>query len=248
MKGIKFWLLRLIIVAVIVIFAIIPTMYFFARIADPAFRDGAMANWFATMIGAIVGILIALEINRYQQETQEKRERQVQEREKSARKTKILTLIRGELELNRQILFSTIEKQRIHPKVVPLTGMKDDLWNAFSASGELQWIDDLELLDSISTAYYYIRRIIPLEEKYFEPLFSLKLVSDTGPEGSYGGERIVRNLASIRPDALRAVEQTLEEIEKHLSGSANRAEDNSKQSSTPDLTMSLSADKGHILH
>ncbi len=50
-KGIGSWLNRLI----VAVLATIPTVYLLWRIRDSAFIDGAMGNWFATMIGALVG-------------------------------------------------------------------------------------------------------------------------------------------------------------------------------------------------
>lgn len=45
---------------------LIPIYYFFSNISDQTYRNSALGNWFATMIGVIIGIPIALEINRLQ--------------------------------------------------------------------------------------------------------------------------------------------------------------------------------------
>ena len=71
---------------IIAVSAITPIIYFFYRLSDSAFIDSAMGNWFATMIGALIGILIALEINRLQQDIQEKKERALREIEERERK------------------------------------------------------------------------------------------------------------------------------------------------------------------
>lgn len=170
MRNAKLW--SFIFWLVIGIFAIVPTGYFFARIADKEFRDSAMGNWFATMVGAIVGILIALEINRRQQEVQEKKEQEDKRQERLTRKTKILNQVKRELESNRQGLADRLPiEDGVARRVVPVDRLKDELWNALSDGGELQWIDDLDLLDCIATAYYNIRLIIYLEEKYVDHLF-----------------------------------------------------------------------------
>ena len=69
-RSVMFWFLWL----VIAVIAIIPVWYFFSHICDSSFLDSSMGNWFATMIGAIIGIPIALWITRVQQKEQERRE------------------------------------------------------------------------------------------------------------------------------------------------------------------------------
>ena len=45
---------------IIVMFVLVPLVYFFVRLSDPVFRDGTMGNWFAS----IVGVPIALWLDR----------------------------------------------------------------------------------------------------------------------------------------------------------------------------------------
>lgn len=52
--------------------SLIPILYFLIHLTDSNFRDNAIGNWFATVIGVLVGIPIGLEINRYQQKAQDK--------------------------------------------------------------------------------------------------------------------------------------------------------------------------------
>lgn len=69
MRSTRLWLLLAI--------AFIPLLYSISRITDMQFLDNFMSNWFATMIGAVMGIPIALEINRWQQESQDQKELKV---------------------------------------------------------------------------------------------------------------------------------------------------------------------------
>lgn len=55
-------------------------VYFICRFSDDNFRDGAMGNLFATMIGLIVGIPVGLEINRHQQAEFEKKDNKNREK------------------------------------------------------------------------------------------------------------------------------------------------------------------------
>jgi hypothetical protein len=198
--------------------SLIPISYFIYKFYDNQFLDSTMGNWFATIIGIIVGIPIALEINRRQQIDQNKKEQTALEQEKVGRKRKILTLLREELSFNHRILETLVEEQEQKPRMRLLTGQKDALWSALSSSGDLQWIDELDLLSSLSVSYYYIRTLIYLERQYDDPNFlsAIKWVSGTDPGYTYAGESVVKIVLSLRPDALKIIEQTIQAIDNYL--------------------------------
>lgn len=198
--------------------ALIPSIYFFYHLDDKQFLDSAMGNWFATIVGVIIGIPIALEINRRQQSEQEKREELSQAEERAKRKYKVLTLIREELRFNQQILDQLIEQQKTHPGIRAITGLKDALWSALSNSGDLQWVDELDLLSSISNSYHMISALIHLERQYADPSFLMAVsrVNGTGPTYKYAGEKTVEVVISIRPDALAMIQQTINAIDEYL--------------------------------
>ena len=200
---------------IIAVSAITPIIYFFYRLSDSAFIDSAMGNWFATMIGALIGILIALEINRLQQDIQEKKERALREIEERERKAKVLGLIKKELDYNRTALSARQpNKEGETKRIVLVNRLKDELWKAFSDGGELQWIKDVKLLDFISTAYYHVRTIIFLEEKYFEAThFPGMQVQQT----KYPKDYILEYLSATDPEVLKHIDETLGEIDKSLS-------------------------------
>lgn len=56
---------------VVAICFIVPTAYFFEHLSDQSFRDSAIGNLFATMIGVLVGVPVALEISSWQQRIHE---------------------------------------------------------------------------------------------------------------------------------------------------------------------------------
>ncbi|HRQ42639.1 MAG TPA: hypothetical protein PLD25_32400 [Chloroflexota bacterium] len=200
--------------AVVAIAAAIPTLYFFWKLTDLDFIDSAMGNWFATMIGVLVGILIALEIDRWQQEVQSKREKETQEAEELRRKIKILQLVKKELEYNYKSLKARREDNEPEPKRVVLAQkLKEELWNAFSDGGELEWIQDLQLLDDIADAYYHIRNVIYLEDKFFEAAHfaGMRIQQKKSPE-----ENILDYLKQIDAQVMIAIENALKAIDRHL--------------------------------
>ena len=212
----KRWLPWLLVVAA----AFFTVWFGYEQIPKSDVRDTFLGGLLATVIGLVAGIPIALEINRYQSLIQEKQERKSEDREKLDRKIRILSLIKQELGFNQEFLVALVEVQADHPDVVINWGLKNDLWKALADGGELPWIDDLQLLDAIARAYYYIRRIMFFEDFYFSPNFRAA-VSNEGRQ-TYAGERIVKAVTQMRPDALGVVNEALAQIEQHLNSAHRR--------------------------
>jgi hypothetical protein len=175
-------------------------------------RDNFLGDALATVIGAIIGIPIALWLGRRQQKEQEERERQAEQRESAERKAKILRLIKRELEHNREhIIEDEKRNERKEEKGPPIRGFKDELWRAFSDGGELEWITDLDLLHSISQAYHYIRVASELEGLYLQYHYYPGTYPQPRREESIPGR-----LDRFEKIVLRFIEKALGEIDKSL--------------------------------
>jgi len=188
----------------IIALTLIAAQYLLEVLPPSAFRDSFLGNWLATISGAILGVPIALWLSSLQQK-----------REGSTRKATILQLIRDELEVNRQVLTSSIQNRRESPYWVSNIGLKSDLWNALHYGGELRWIDDLDLLNLLSATYHYVTRIIHLELEYFDPSFMGKATTVKGEE-IIQGRRTLAALSAICPDALELVEKAIARIDSSV--------------------------------
>jgi hypothetical protein len=136
-----------------------------------------MGNWLATVIGLVVGIPIALEI-----------ERSRSQRERGEKQDKILALVEDELNHNYTLISKSWVGKSPFERGAYLGGaLKDDLWQAMSDSGEIQAISDVELLDKISNAYYYVR----LLSLFAQNLFSAYLI-----QPSAAGETAMNHINS----------------------------------------------------
>jgi len=130
---------------------------------DFSFWQDFVSNAFATFLGAIVGIPIALWLSRYQEKAIEKE-----------RKSKIKQLLREELLENLSIL-SGWEKADYRKKnrdihsIGPV--LKDESWKAFSDGGDLEWIKDPTLLSNLADAYYHVRIIRQISDRYLNIIY-----------------------------------------------------------------------------
>jgi len=128
---------------------------------DISFLKDFASNALATFLGAILGIPIALWINKHQEKSSEKE-----------RKQKILSLLFEELIINLTQLSGWHKNKR---KKVETTMMgpflRDESWRAFSDGGELEWIKDPKLISELANAYSYIRTLQQLTERYTNLIF-----------------------------------------------------------------------------
>jgi hypothetical protein len=123
---------------------------------------------------------------------------------------KILNLLKNELEYNLRTLTDRQSAEEELERIYTPQRLKDELWNAFSDGGELQWIRDLDLIDSISTSYYYIRIEIYLEEMYFEAMHY------QGPIYNKRSQNIQGYLKQTGIQVIKSIQRALEDIEQKL--------------------------------
>ncbi len=190
---------------------IFPIGYSFFHSPDPQFRDNFLGNWAAATLGVILGIPIAIALSRWQQREQDKRQQDDKQRQQLEHQRKILEILRFELIENQEVLewsFNNIREQQ-------LPGFRDMVWKAFSDSGEIQWIDNPELLNTIATAYLYTKTLIRLDAAQDTLFFSNIQIAE--PMGSAQGRRIIEGRNTTHPHAQQSMRRAIEEIEGHLS-------------------------------
>ncbi len=129
-----------------------------ANFIDYFFIKSFVIELLATFIGAGLGVLTAIGLRNWFDSRTEKK-----------KKKKILSLLRVELKHNE----SEIKERRglisEGDHILEMSSrLKVESWRAFSDGGELEWIKDLELLDTISNAYYEIRSLRYISDKVAE--------------------------------------------------------------------------------
>lgn len=209
MKHVGYWSVVVLVVAL----AAIPVAYSVAHIFDDMYRNSFFGNWAATVIGVIVGIPIALELNRREIAADAERSAASRQREERQRRSKILGLLRTELVYNREQLAARQAGEGRPKRQVLVPGLKDELWHAFSDGGELQCIQDLDLLDALATAYHRIRAIIYLEERFFEAAHfpGMQVQRDKYPK-----DYILDYLSDLDTSAIESIDRARQTIDRSL--------------------------------
>jgi len=122
---------------------------------DTGIGEDFTSNSLATILGIALGVPIGLAVADYQGQ-----------RALSERRNKVLGLLRGELLTN---IVSLAGWGRHSPKELEVMTfsdfLRDDLWVAFSDSGELECIRDPKLLGAIANAYSSTRMAKSIADK-----------------------------------------------------------------------------------
>jgi len=165
------------------------------------FWQSFVSNTLATFIGAGSGVLGALWLSRYQERSSEKE-----------RKKKILRLIQNEL-LGNVVQLSGFQKSEVkHREALTLSALlRNESWKAFSDGGELEWIKDPNLLDDLSEAYFAIRSVMNLSDKYCQVS-----MHETNPMSFWTGSNLAATIEYGVQYALEALDLAFKQINKNL--------------------------------
>jgi len=138
---------------------------------DVPFWQACLSGMCVTLIGVVIGIPIALGVGRYLETYAEKERKQRNSLAEKERKRRILLALNDELVANREHIFKWLQSDDQQMMTGHLYGLlQDETWKAFSDRGELQWIKDPVLLNSLSSAYFATRSLRELSQKYFEAI------------------------------------------------------------------------------
>lgn len=140
-------------IATIIIFATImavPFAYVFciAKV-ERSFWDNAMGNMLATILALIVGVPIALGIDRFNLRQEDRRKLE----EAKEKNQEILALIKQELVFN----LDRLRDRESDPNNLPFHPYQLDIWEAFSDSGQISRIINSQILNRIASAYSIIK-------------------------------------------------------------------------------------------
>lgn len=157
-----------------------------------------------TLFSLIFGIPIALGISRYQEN-----------RTRQEKVKKMLPLIRDELQANKNVLNSWTNNLADGAGILTIgivaTSLEDSLWKVFSDGGELEWIDDVNLLFILAYPYSTIQSIKNAALNY------LSYVESSPPNERQTASEEVSSLFADQLENLDTyIEATIKHIDKLL--------------------------------
>lgn len=197
------------------IFIIILTMLFiyalcFAKI-EKSFWDNAMGNILTTIIALIAGIPTALWVDRRIKSGEENR-KYISDRK---REKNLLELIKEELEFSYKSLFLSGKKG--NKTSITIQPLKSDLWDALVSSDETKYIEEPNLLNRISSAYYVLK-IIKNMEKHAYIALRTSAIRFTLPDGTKknAAQLLLEDARSFDSLFENSIKEALEMINKRI--------------------------------
>ena len=179
--------------------------YSFYRRSELSYWDGAVGNWLATLLGIVVGVPVALALER----ARAKSEKEEQVRADQRAHHDVLTLLRAELLVARQ----SIEYRTTLGTSVPVEPLRTSAWDAMKATANLRHVSAPSLISSLSEAYRLIEVLAQLEQMLHRTVYGVNVQFQDGENAS---TKILRNATSFHAPAIAAIAHALNAIESAL--------------------------------
>jgi hypothetical protein len=88
--------------------------------------------------------------------------------------------------------------------------LRNESWKAFSDGGELEWVKDPKLLNDLSDAYYAIRSVMSLSDKYCQVS-----MLETNPMSFWTSSNLSSTIEYGVQFAIERIDIAFNEIKKH---------------------------------
>ncbi len=175
--------------------------YSFYRRSEVAYWDGAVGNWLATLFGILVGIPVALSLERNRINL----EKAEQQRADQRTKRDVLILLQTELvDAQKKIA------QRISlGSSIPVEPLKTSAWEAMKATANLRHVAELPLISSLSEAYRLIQVLAETEKMLHRTIYGVNVQFT---DGENAATKILRNAVAFHAPTLTTIDHALNAV------------------------------------
>ena len=172
------------------------------RARELQYWDGAVGNWLATLLGIIVGVPVALHLERQRAARAAEMEALT---EGNVRKS-VLNVLRTEL---REVLRQLSLRVNMTDSV-PIEPLRDSSWEALRAAGSLRYLTQPTLIESISGAYRWIAILNELEASVRRAVYGINVQF---PDGQNAAMKLMAHSKESHSALSQAVFSALAAIE-----------------------------------
>ena len=146
------------------------------RFSEKGFWDGAVGNLLATILGIVIGIPVALHLERKRQDT----DLRAKDAITKASAQNVAVLLRRELQhVGNQMLIRNGEENAIH-----MEPLRTSTWDAMRESGQLSLIANADLIDKVSVAYHQIAVLRDFERLTVGAIYGINVHFPDGENAS----------------------------------------------------------------
>lgn len=172
--------------------------YSFYRRGDLAYWDGAVGNWLATLLGIVVGVPVALLLER----NRAKSEQAARNRVEQQTRRDVLTLLHSELVDARQ----SITYRMTLGTPDPVEPLKTSTWDAMKATANLRHVSEPSLIGPLSEAYRLIHVLAQIETVLYRTEYGVNVQF---PDGERASTKITRHAAAFYAPTIEAIDRVL---------------------------------------
>ncbi len=156
------------------------------RAYETTFWDGAVVNLLATILGIIIGVPVALHVERQRQERDLRMS--IEAARQSARA--VADLLQREL----SHVAGQMSVRSLDENSISMEPLRTSTWDAMRESGRLAQIADADLIDKVSTAYHHIGVLRAIEKSTVGAIFGVNV---TFPDGENASTRLFRHSRQV---------------------------------------------------
>jgi len=178
------------------------------RFHELQYWDGAVGNWLATLFGIVVGVPVALHIERQRTAAVGRADAEAA----SASRRSVLTILCTELEAVRSQMLqrlSTVDSVSMEP-------LRSSSWEAMKASGGLRHISEPTLIEAMSNAYRWISILGGLESSALRAVFGVNVQF---PDGQLASVKLLQHAVSFHGPVLTALGAAIAVLHAELGAS-----------------------------
>lgn len=187
-------------------------LYSARQVGNDLYWQSAMGNLLATVLGIAAGVPVALQIERWRAA----REERGREAEARKRQRQVLRLLADELKYDRETLAErdpTIPAAR-RPRL-QVDPLKTDLWDAFTASGDIGYLDDPHLLGVIADAYAMVKVVMSIENLCYAVIHG---ENPRHADGTYSSQRLWEDARRLDAELTQMIAAAIGSTDSELQG------------------------------
>jgi hypothetical protein len=179
--------------------------YAVLHVRDASFVTGTVGNLLATLVGVLVGVPIALEV----ENTRRNEESIAAEQRDRVAECDTLELLLGEVQGN----VGRMEVRQGMEGNIPLDPLLDSRWRALVAAGMLRHVRSARLLAALSDAYRLTALIAETEKRIQGAIFGINV---SYPDGETAATKMLVNVRRFHPAAIEALTLTISLLQTRL--------------------------------
>ena len=186
-----------------IVLGIVAISYSFYRRAELSYWDGAIGNGVATLLGIVIGVPVALHLERRRAEGDQRLRRDEERRLRND----VVVLLQQELSEAKH----NIADRGAMTESLPIEPLKMSSWEAMKATGNLRHISEPALISAVSDAYRLLQCLAEAERSVLAAIHGINVQFS---DGEFATVKLMRNAKSFHVPTISSVDRALKQLKQ----------------------------------